>query len=151
MREQPEKLGMTLRSGKRSKYKTISHPKHNMLVQLPMKPKKREHIGEAIKSDLQKYWIQCIYNCYDKCHKSTTLSYPLPRKMVPNNKKVLPVRLSFEVKVTDVIDFCELKCRMGTNGSRTIEGQDYEISYAPTIDGESLRLFIAISSEEKKS
>ena len=39
---------------------------------------------------------------------------------------------------------------MGTNGSRTIEGQDYEISYAPTIDGESLRLFIAISSEEKK-
>ena len=125
MREQPEKLGMTLRSGKRSKYKTISHPKHNMLVQLPMKPKKREHIGEAIKSDLQKYWIQCIYNCYDKCHKSTTLSYPLPRKMVPNKKNILPVRLSFDVKITNVIDFYELKYRMCANRSRMAECQDF--------------------------
>ena len=34
-------------------YKTISKPKHNMLIQLPMKPKKPEHIGEALKSDLR--------------------------------------------------------------------------------------------------
>ena len=37
-----------------------------MLIQLTMKPKKPEHVGEALKSELRKYWIQCIYNCYDK-------------------------------------------------------------------------------------
>ena len=29
-----------------------------------------------------------------------------------------------------------------------IEGQDYEISYAPTVDGESLRFMIAMASVE---
>ena len=79
-----------------------------MLIQLTTKPKKPEHVGEALKSELRKYWIQCIYNCYDKIHNSITLSCQFPRKMVPNKKKVLPVRLSFDVKITDVIDFYEL-------------------------------------------
>ena len=71
--------------------------------------------------------------------------------MVPNNKKVLPFRLSFEVQIADVIDFYELKCRMCANGSKIIEGQDYEISYTPTADRESLRFFIAIVSEKRRS
>ena len=79
MREQPEKLGMTLRSKNRSNCKTISNPKHNMLIQLPMKPKKPEHVGEVLKSDLREYWIQDIYKCFDKMHNSTTLSCLLPR------------------------------------------------------------------------
>ena len=39
---------------------------------------------------------------------------------------------------------------MCTNGSRMIEGQDYEISYALTVDWESLRFMIAMVSEENK-
>ena len=58
--EQPEKLSMTLKNEKRPNYKTISKPKHNMLIQLPMKPKKPEHIGEALKSDLREYLIESI-------------------------------------------------------------------------------------------
>ena len=37
---------------------------------------------------------------------------------------------------------------MCRNESRMIEGQDYEISYAPTVDGESLRFMIAMASVE---
>ena len=55
---------MTLRSKNRPNYKTISNPKHNMLIQLPMKPKKPEHVGEALKSDLREYWKHAIYNCF---------------------------------------------------------------------------------------
>ena len=86
VREQPAKFGITLRSGKRPNYKTISKPKYNMLIQLPMKTKKPEHVGEALRSNLREYWIECIYNCYDKIHNSTTLSCPLPRRMIPVKK-----------------------------------------------------------------
>ena len=54
-REQSDKLGMALRSGKRSNYKIISYPTHNMLIQLLMKPKKLEHVGEVLKSDSKEY------------------------------------------------------------------------------------------------
>ena len=83
-------------------------------------------------------------------HNSTTLSCPLPRKIVQDKKKVLPVRLSFEVKITDVINFYELKFRMCANGSRMIKWQDYELFYSPTADGEPLRFMIAMASEENK-
>ena len=39
---------------------------------------------------------------------------------------------------------------MCANESKRIERQDYEISYAPTADGESFRFFIAIASEENE-
>ena len=66
MREQPEKLGMTLINRNRPNYKTTSKLKHNIMIQIPMKPEKPEHIDEAIISDLREYWIKYIYNCYDK-------------------------------------------------------------------------------------
>ena len=109
---------MTLISKKRPNYKTLPHSKHNIPIQLPMKPEKPEHVGEALKSELREYWIQCIYNYYDKTHNSTLLSCLLPRKMMQNKKKMLPVRLSFEVNIIDVIDLYELKCRICTNGKK---------------------------------
>ena len=99
---------MILRSRKIPNYRTISHPKHNIRIHLPIKTKKLEHVGEGLKSKLRENWIQCIYNCYDKIHNSTTFTCPLQRKMVPNKKKVLSVRLSFEVKIIDVIDLYKL-------------------------------------------
>ena len=68
--------------------------------------------------------------------------------MVPSKKNELPVRLLFEVNITDVVPFYELKCRTRTNRSIIIEGHDYEISYIPTADWESLRFMIAITLEE---
>ena len=79
-----------------------------MLIHLPMKPKKLEHVSEALRSELREYWKQCIYNYYDKIHNSTTFTCPLPRKMVPNKKQILSVRLSFKVKIIDFIYLYEL-------------------------------------------
>ena len=121
-----------------------------MLIQLPIKPKKPEHIGKALQPELREYRIQYIFNYYDKMHNSTIISCPFLIKMVTNKKKVLPVILSFEVKITDVMDFYELKCRMCAIESRMIEGQDYKISYYPIADGESLRFMIVMVSEKDK-
>ena len=46
--EQPEKLSMTLKNEKIPNYKTISKPKHDMLIQLPMKSKKPELVKNLI-------------------------------------------------------------------------------------------------------
>ena len=118
-----------------------------MLIQLSMKPKKPEDVGESLKSNLREYCIKCMYNCYNKIQNSPTLSCSLPRKIVTNNKNLLKFRLSFEDKITDVVDFYELKTRMCAKGSKMIEGQDYEISNSSTADEESLRFMIAIASE----
>ena len=39
-----------------------------MMIQLPMEQKKPENVGEALEFDLREYWIQYIYNFYDKMH-----------------------------------------------------------------------------------
>ena len=54
-------------------------------------------------------------------HNSGTLSCPFLRIKIPEGKKVLPTRLSFEAKLTDVLDFYEIKVRMCANGSKMIQ------------------------------
>ena len=64
MREQPEKLGMTLINRNRPNYKTTSKLKHNIMIQIPMKPEKpktycwRNNIGS--KGILDKVYIQLL-------------------------------------------------------------------------------------------
>ena len=62
--------------------------------------------------------------------------------------KVLPTRLSFEVNLTDVMDFYEIKVRMCANGSNMVQGQDFTVSYAPTVDADSFRLSLNISASD---
>ena len=67
-----------------------------------------------------------------------------PRKHIEGSQKFLPPRLYFEVKITDLDYFHELKCRLCADGSRMAEGIDLVNSYTPTADADSLRLVIAL-------
>ena len=69
-------------------------------------------------------------------HNSGTLSCPFLRKLMPEGKKILPTKLSFETKITDIDDYYELKVRMCANGANMVQGKDYFISYAPTVDSD---------------
>ena len=51
--------------------------------------------------------------------------------------------------MTDVLDFYEIKVRMCANGSKMVQGQDFTVSYAPTVDVDSFRLSIEISGSDK--
>ena len=55
-------------------------------------------------------------------HNSGTLSCPFPEIKIPEGNKFLLIKLSFEVKLTDVLDFYEIKVRMCANGSTMIQG-----------------------------
>ena len=91
-------------------------------------------MGEALNSNIRSYWIEFLFNYFDKIHNSGTLRCPFPRSNVLKRKQFLRTRFSFEVKLTDVLDFYEIKVRMRANRSKIIYVQDYTVSYAPTVD-----------------
>ena len=70
-------------------------------------------------------------------HNTSTLSCPILRSTIPCDSKVLPPRLSFDVKITDIDHFYELKCRLCADGSRMTEGIVFENSYAPNADADA--------------
>ena len=118
------------------------------MIQLPTKPSKPKHVSEALNSNIRTHWMECFHNCYYNMHKSGTLSSPCLRCDIPKDKKVLAKRLSFEVKITGVQDYYEIKVRMCTDKSRMVQGSDFSISYAHMVKSESLRLIIEIASSE---
>ena len=81
-------------------------------------------------------------------HNSGTLSCLFPQIEIPTGKKIFLTRLSFEVKLTDVLDFYEIKVRMFANGSKMVQGLDYKVSYAPTVDTNSFRLSLNIAASD---
>ena len=53
------------------------------------------------------------------------------------------------MKLTDVLDFYEIKVRMCANGSKMIQEQDFTVSYVPTVDADSFRLAIEIAVSDE--
>ena len=81
-------------------------------------------------------------------HWTGSLSRPFFRIKLPPNTLILNPRVTFEVKITDISTFYELKCRFCANGSRMVECLDYELAFAPVVDGPHLYFMIAISTAE---
>ena len=73
-------------------------------------------------------------------HGTGTLSLPFPESDLPPGLTVLRPRLSCEVRITDTDHYYELKIRLCADGSRMVVGIDYDLSYAPVIDGDSILL-----------
>ena len=71
---------------------------------------------------MRDHWIECMFNCFDKMHNSGTLSCPFLIILMPEGKKILPTKSSFETKLTDIEDYYEIKVRMCANGSRIVQG-----------------------------
>ena len=82
-------------------------------------------------------------------HNFGTLSCPLIRSNILKGKKILPTRLLFELKLTFVLDFYEIKVRMCTNGSKMIHEQDYIVSYTSIVDVDSFRWTAAIVASDE--
>ena len=116
------------------------------ITNLPKRPECPPHIGQALKSPLRQLWIDCLYDSYDKMHKTGTLSLPFPITNLPNGYSILRPRITCEVKITDSDHYYELKCRLCADGSSMIMGLDYDISYAPVIEGDALLLMMAIAT-----
>ena len=93
-----------LRPGKRRDYKKLARPiASKVLLQHALSPNTPLYIGTALKDKLRHHWIDCIFAAYDKTHTTGTLSCLFPTSYISKEiPTILPSRLSFEVKITDV-------------------------------------------------
>ena len=81
-------------------------------------------------------------------YNSRTLTYPFTGTKIADGKKLLPTRLSFEVKLTDITDYYEIKVKMCANRSKMVQGLDYLISYTPTVDVDPCRIILNIAASD---
>ena len=91
----------------------------------------------------------CLFNWFDKMHNFGTLSWPFIRSNILKGKNILPTSLLFELKLTFVLNFYEIKVRMCTNGSKIIHDQDYTVSYTSIVDIDSFRWTTAIVASDE--
>ena len=124
----------------------MHHPIVMKLVHAPVKPDTPPHIGAAMKSKDRSDWMDCLFQAYDKMHKTGTLSIPFPITMLDHKVTILRPRLTCEVRITDTDNYYEEKIRLCADGSRMVMGVDYDLSYAPVIDGDILLLMIAVAT-----
>ena len=82
-------------------------------------------------------------------HCTALLSLPFPTSLLSPDTKILRPRLSCEVKITDSEHYYETKIRLCADGSSMIVGIDFDLSYAPVIEGDALLLMIAMAAARK--
>ena len=99
-----------------------------------------------MKSKDRANWMDFLFNAYEKNHKTGTLSLPFPILMLERETTVLRPRLTCEVRITDTDNYFENKIRFCADGSMMVMGVDYDLSFAPVIDGDALLLMIAVAT-----
>jgi hypothetical protein len=108
------------------------------IVSTPVKPDTPAHIGQLSNNPFYAEWKAALFKNYAKMLQSGTWSAPILRTQVPTSKTILPARVTFKVKNTDVDNNYELYCRTCANGSKMIEHVDYSNSYSPVGSIESI-------------
>ena len=99
-------------------------------------------------SPLKPEWFECLFDTYDKMHCTGSLSRALLGNKLPPGTLIINPRVTFEVRIIDIPTFFELKCRFCAKGSKMVEELDYDLSFAPVIDGPHLYFMIAIATAE---
>jgi hypothetical protein len=102
-----------------------------------------KHWGVTMKSPFKREWLDGMFkHLLNSCLQYGT--YGLPQ-VPPSNVVVLPTVLALRNKLDAQNRLGERKVRMCANGSKQIQGLDYDKSYAPAILGTTLRVQLALS------
>eukprot|EP00957_Ditylum_brightwellii_P180605 13756954-Ditylum_brightwellii.AAC.1 len=80
--------------------------------------------------------------------RSGTLSAPILCKNLPLDTKILMTQHAFKVKLQEEQNMDELYVCTADNGSKQVEGIDFDSSYAPTSFFENTRCILAIAADE---
>jgi hypothetical protein len=101
-----------------------------------------KHWSGALKSPFKREWLDGLFKHLDSCLEYGT--YGLPQ-VPPSNVVVLPTVLALRNKLDAHNRLDERKVRMCADGSKQVQGLDYDESYAPAILGTTLRIQFALS------
>jgi hypothetical protein len=101
-----------------------------------------KHWGHAMKSPFKREWLDGLFKHLDGCLEYGT--YGLPQ-IPPSAVVVLPTVLALRNKLDADSRLDERKVCMCADGSKQMQGLDYDQSYAPAILGTTIRIQIALS------
>ena len=140
----------SLHSSKCRDYKKhVRSTASKILLQRILPPTRSLHVGTALKEKLHHHWIDCIFLVYNKIHTTDTLSYLFSTSYIDKeNPATRQSSLSFEVKITNINNFYELKCRLCADRFRMTEGVDFSKSYVRRSDTEYFHAIIALAASK---
>ena len=93
--------------------------------------------------------MDCMFTCYDNMYNYDTLSCSFLRTELSGDTKALPSRLSFEVKMTNIRGYYDLRIHHRSEVSKMIEGVNSKESYSSATNSDSFRMNISLESYEE--
>jgi hypothetical protein len=110
------------------------------MMSTPTKHYTPAHIGNLKNNPYYAEWKEALFKNYTKMLSSGTWSAPVLCSLVPPTKTILPPRVTFKVKTTDINNTYELYCRTCANGANMKENIDFTNSYSSVGSIESIHL-----------
>jgi hypothetical protein len=101
-----------------------------------------KHWSSAMKSPFKREWLDGLFKHLNGCLQYGTYSLPM---IPPSDVIVLPSVLAIRNKLDSFNRLAERKVRVCPDGSKQIQGLDYDESYAPAILLTTLRIQIALA------
>lgn len=132
----------------RAAFDSCTGMQYTHMAVLPHKPPVPKTIFQALDGDDRENWIQACHYQYNKNQRVGLFSQPIPRELVPKDKKVLQTVLATKVKKVGEMTW-QYITRMCANGSTMQKGEDFEYSWAPTIGAPPLRLTMLLASANR--
>ena len=106
-------------------------------------PKK---FNEAINSNEKKEWLTAIKNELDNLYANKIMTFT---KRIPKNTNIISSKWVFTVKRDENNNITKYKARLVARGYKQQKGIDYDITYSPTLNTDSIKLIIALAAKFK--
>ena len=91
-------------------------------------------------------WIQAIYDELDNLYSNNIMTFV---QKVPEGSTVITTKWVFNIKLNDQNLIEKYKARLVARGFNQKEGIDYELTYSPTLNSDSIKLIIALAAKLK--
>ena len=101
---------------------------------------------EAINSPDKLMWIKAINNELDNLYNNKIMTFV---RHIPKNTNLISTKWIFTNKTDENNNIIKHKARLVARGFKQIEGKDFNITYSPTLNSESIRIILSIASKMK--
>lgn len=99
---------------------------------------------DVFNSPEKENWKKAIKNELCNLYYTNIIKYV---KKVPNNKDLISTKWIFTTKRDENNNIFKYKTRLVARGFKQIKGQDYSITYSPTLSSDSIKLIITLAAK----
>ena len=126
----------------------ITIPTISVLVHSPSRPPLTQNVQDCFSSSnpLRSFWIQTVFEQYDKNSSYRVFTKPLPKHSISPNNIILKSVLAPTVKPTDIQSLWKLNIRHCVNGKPLKGITTYGDTRASTVSPDTVRFHLAYST-----